>query len=193
MIREKKSVIIWVSFQKLCSKRSPFSFCKSQAESQRKHRNLTANFMCISRRVNISPCICMVAGHGNALRRQTGLHLCVYKPMMRDLSFTPCWLFTGLTWTHLNSDDPPRPHTVLSLPSSGSLMMVPDTHTHTAACRRPNKFHRRSLAKMLLELKWQDPQRRSNKCLLIPLPLSFQFISSSSQLASLPAAMQLWK
>lgn len=33
------------------------------------------------------------------------LHVCVSRPMMRDLSFTPCWLFTGLTCTHLNSDD----------------------------------------------------------------------------------------
>ena len=64
-----------------------------------------------------------------------GLHVCVSPPMMHDLSFTPCWLFTGLTCTYLNRDDPALPHGVLSLPSSGSLIIVrlsvSHTHTHT--------------------------------------------------------------
>lgn len=100
---------------------------------------------------------------------------------MRDLSFTLCWLFTRVTCIYLWWSF--QPHVVLSLPSSGSLIIVrlsvthKCTHTALQPRHRPDQFHQRSLAQMFLQLKWQDPQRRSNKCLLTPLLSSFQFIS----------------
>lgn len=91
-----------------------------------------------------------------------GLHAYTWTTMIPSATQST---FTALQWLSNNNTTQCLTHT--------------RAHTHmlTPVCHRPNQFHQCSLAQMFLELKWQDPQRRSNKCLLTLLLSSFHFIS----------------
>lgn len=88
------------------------------------------------------------------------------------------------------------PHVVLSLPSSGFLIMVRVSVSHTdslslsPACHCPNQF----LAQMFLALKCQVPWRKPNDCLLISWISWFVFISFwIPKAVNKLLPMQLWK
>lgn len=100
---------------------------------QDEQQNLRANSECVDHNISNPP---IHFAHGNAQgRRAQGetdeaeVRVCASRPMMRDLSFTLCWLFTRLTCIYLWWSS--LPHAVLSLPSSGSLIIVRLSVTHT--------------------------------------------------------------